>query len=122
MNHQRSVLNLRQRRKFRVRKRIRGTAECPRLSVFRSHSHIYAQLIDDESGKTLVACSTVEKEICADGVYGGNKTAAQLVGKSLAERAKAAGIERACFDRGPFKYHGRVQTLADAAREGGLQF
>ena len=99
-----------------------GTAECPRLSVFRSHTHIYAQLIDDESGRTLASCSTVEKEICADGVYGGNKSAAQLVGKSLGERAKAAGIERVCFDRGPFKYHGRVQALADAAREAGLQF
>jgi len=101
---------------------MRGSAECPRLSVFRSNIHIYAQIIDDESGRTLAACSTVEKEVCADGVYGGNKEAAQLVGKALASRAKAAGIERVCFDRGPFKYHGRVQALADAAREGGLQF
>jgi large subunit ribosomal protein L18 len=92
------------------------------LSVFRSSVHIYAQLIDDASGRTLAACSTVEKEVCGDGVYGGNKGAAQLVGKALAERAKAVGIERVCFDRGPFKYHGRVQALADAAREGGLQF
>lgn len=115
-------MRLRQRRKFRVRKRSRGSAACPRLSVFRSHAHIYAQLIDDEAGRTLVACSTVEKSVCGDGVYGGNKSAAQLVGKTLAERAKAAGIETVCFDRGPFKYHGRVQALADAAREAGLRF
>ena len=122
MNHQRSVLQLRRRRKFRVRKRIRGTADCPRLSVFRSNKNIYAQLIDDASGQTLASASSMDKDVCPAGTYGGNAEAAQKVGKALAERAKAQGVERVCFDRGASKYHGRVQALADAAREGGLQF
>jgi len=110
------------RRSYRVRKRLRGTPERPRLSVARSHKHISAQIVDDLSGKTLVAASTLEKELSGTLKYGGNKDAAQAIGKVIAERAAAAGIGAVCFDRGPFKFHGRVATLAAAAREGGLSF
>ena len=103
----------------RVRGKISGTAECPRLSVFRSHSHIYAQLIDDVTGATLAAASTVEKDFEE---YGGNITAAHKVGKLLAERAAAKDITKVVFDRGGYIYHGRVQALAEGAREGGLKF
>jgi large subunit ribosomal protein L18 len=94
----------------------------PRLSVFRSNKHMYAQIIDDESGQTLVSASTVEKALFGPGSYAGNKDAAAKVGTLLAERAKERGIEVVVFDRGDYKYHGRVAALADAAREGGLQF
>jgi large subunit ribosomal protein L18 len=107
------------RRKFRVRKRLTGTPERPRLSVTRSHKNISVQVIDDEAGKTLASASTLEKAISA---YGGNKDAAALIGKAIAERAVAAGVKQVCFDRGPYKYHGRVAALADAAREAGLEF
>jgi large subunit ribosomal protein L18 len=106
------------RRKRHVRKRVRGTPDRPRLSVHRSHQHIYAQIIDDLSGKTLVATSTLEGE----GGYGGNKKAAETIGVKIAEKAKSAGITKVAFDRGEFKYHGRIQVLADAARKGGLEF
>jgi large subunit ribosomal protein L18 len=122
MNHNRSNLRLRTRRAFRVRKRTRGTAERPRLTVHRSHQHIYVQVIDDVSGRTLAAASTVDKDLRGDVKYGGNKIAAQAIGKAIAERAKAAGVTKVCFDRGPSQYHGRVAALADAAREGGLEF
>ena len=122
MNHNRANLKLRTRRAFRVRKRTRGTTERPRLTVFRSHQNIYAQVIDDTSGRTLAAASTVDKDRRDDVKYGGNKTAAQTVGKAIAERAKAAGVTKVCFDRGPSQYHGRVAALANAAREGGLEF
>ena len=122
MNHHRANLKLRTRRAFRVRKRTLGTTERPRLTVFRSHQNIYAQVIDDTSGRTLAAASTVDKDLRADVKYGGNKTAAQTVGKAIAERAKAAGVTKVCFDRGPSQYHGRVAALANAAREGGLEF
>jgi len=108
----------RQKRHLRVRAKVKGTASAPRLNVFRSLKNIYAQLIDDVSGTTLVSASTVEK---GDG-YGGNKAAAREVGKRLAERAKAKGIGEVVFDRGGYLYHGRVQELAEGAREGGLQF
>lgn len=121
MNHNKTIKQLRQRRKFRVRKRTRGTTEQPRLSVHRTLQHIYAQVIDDSTGKTLVSSSTRDKEL-ASVKYGGNVSAAAAVGKSIGERAKAVGIETVCFDRGPFKYHGRVAALADAARETGLKF
>lgn len=105
-----------ERRAKRVRAKVSGTSECPRLSVFRSLNSIYAQLIDDASGKTIVAASDKEVKIK------GNKTAkAQAVGKLLAEKATAKGIARAVFDRGQFKYHGRVKALAESAREGGLK-
>jgi large subunit ribosomal protein L18 len=108
----------RSRRKAGIRKRIFGTPEQPRLSVYRSSKHIYAQVIDDASGRTLAAASTVDQKLEA----GGNVAAAQQVGKTLAERARSAGLQKVSFDRSGFRYHGRVKALADAAREGGLQF
>ena len=100
---------------------MRGTPEQPRLSVNRTLKHMYVQIIDDEHGKTLASASTLDKEVLAAG-YGGNCTAAQAVGKAIAEKALAAGIESVCFDRGPFRYHGRVAAVADSAREAGLKF
>lgn len=122
MNHQRNIQKQRQRRRWHIRKTVRGSAERPRLSVFRSHKHIYAQLIDDLAGRTLASASTADKEIADEVNYGGNKTAAAAVGKAIAERGKAAGITKAAFDRGHFQYHGRIAALADAARESGLDF
>ncbi len=122
MEHSKAIFKQRNRRRFRVRKRLRGSAERPRLCVTRSHKHMSAQLIDDIAGRTLASASTLDKGLSGDVKYGGNKDAAAAVGKAIAERAKAAGIESACFDRGSYKYHGRVAALADAAREGGLQF
>ena len=107
------------KRHKRVRAKISGTAERPRLNVFRSKQNIYAQIIDDTTGTTLVSASTVEKDF--DG-YGGNKEAARKVGQTVAERAKAKGIDAVVFDRGGYVYHGRVAELAGGAREGGLQF
>ncbi len=108
------------RRHRRVRKKVRGTPERPRLSVFRSNKHISAQVINDLSGVTLAAASTTESTLRS--ATGGNVVAAGKVGALVAERAKAAGIETVVFDRGGFRYHGRVAALADAAREGGLEF
>lgn len=122
MNHERATRRQRQRRRFRIRKRLRGTAEQPRLNVFRSHQHIYAQLIDDQSGRTVASASTVEKELRKAVSYGGNTDAAAAVGKAIAERAQQAGVKSAAFDRGHCKFHGRVAALADAAREAGLKF
>ena len=109
----------RMKRHSRVRSKISGTPERPRLSVFRSENNIYAQIIDDVAGNTLCSASTVEKGF--DGT-GGNCEAAAKVGKTIAERALAKGIEEVVFDRGGYIYHGRVQALAEAAREGGLKF
>ena len=106
-------------RHARVRGKISGTAECPRLNVFRSLNNISAQLIDDVKGVTLVSASSVEKDF---GIYGGNKEAARKVGALIAERALKNGIENVVFDRGGYIYHGRVQELAEGAREGGLKF
>ena len=103
----------------RVRGKISGTAECPRLCVYRSNANISAQIIDDVAGVTLVSATTLEKDFEN---YGGNKAAAREVGKLVAERALAKGIENVVFDRGGYLYHGRVQELADGAREGGLKF
>lgn len=112
-----------QRRRFRVRNRVvRDAHGRPRLSVFRSNRHIYAQVIDDSAGKTVVCASTVESEIAGPGGVGGDCDAARKVGKLIAERAVAAGVAEVVFDRGGFSYHGRIAALADAAREGGLQF
>jgi large subunit ribosomal protein L18 len=122
MSHERTILKQRRRRTFRVRKATRGVTSRPRLSIFRSHKNIYAQVIDDETGRTLAAASSRDKELRGNVSYGGNKDAAAAVGKAVAERAKAAGITQVAFDRGPYKYHGRVAALADAAREGGLSF
>jgi large subunit ribosomal protein L18 len=110
----------RTRRHHRVRKKVAGTAERPRLAVFRSNKHISAQIIDDRAGRTLAAASSIEKEL-REGGGTGNKTAATTVGRLLAERAKAAGVSRVVFDRGGFLYHGRVAAVADAAREAGLE-
>ncbi len=122
MNHERALSRQRKRRQFRVRKRIRGTAMRPRLTVFRSHKHMYVQVIDDSVGRTLAAAGTGDKDLRGELRYGGNQTAAQAVGKAIAERALAAGIKQVAFDRGTCKYQGRVQALATAAREAGLKF
>ncbi len=106
----------------RIRARVRGRPQVPRLNVFRSLSHIYAQVIDDARGHTLVAASSQDKEVRTTLKNGGNVAAARTVGQVLAARAKAAGIARVVFDRGGYAYHGRVKALAEAAREGGLQF
>ena len=108
----------RQKRHTRVRGKISGTPTCPRLSVYRSLNHIYAQLIDDVNGKTLAAASTTEKDF----EYGGNAEAAKKVGELIAKRAIDKGIEECVFDRGGYIYHGRVAALADGARAGGLKF
>jgi len=110
----------RQRRQRRVRKKVSGTTNRPRLSVFRSNRHISAQIIDDENGRTVVAASTSEADM--RGVTTSNKEAATKVGQLLAERAQVAGVQSVVFDRGGNKYHGRVAALADAAREAGLKF
>ena len=112
----------RQRVHARVRTRVSGTAERPRLSVYRSVGHIYAQVIDDRSSRTLVSASSIDKEVKKGLKGGGNIASAKAVGKIIAERAKAAGVSKVVFDRGGYKYHGRVKALADAAREAGLQF
>ena len=122
MNQDKFLFQQRRRRRFRVRKRLEGTPEKPRLSVFRSHKHMACQVIDDAARKTLVAASTRDQEVRDSIGYGGNIEAAAAIGKLLAERATAAGIKRICFDRGNYQYHGRVAALADAAREGGLEF
>jgi large subunit ribosomal protein L18 len=122
MNHDRAILKQRQRRSMRVRKRVRGTLERPRLSVFRTHKHVYAQVIDDMAGRTLAAASTLDKDLRGDVKNGGNKAAAAAIGKAIAERALAAGVQQVAFDRGQFQYHGRVAALAQAAREAGLKF
>ena len=107
------------KRHRRVRGKISGTAERPRLNVYRSTNHIYAQIIDDTTGKTLVSASSTEKDF---GMAGGNKEAARKVGELVAKRALEKGIENVVFDRGGYIYHGRVQELAEGAREGGLKF
>ena len=112
----------RQRRRNRVRSAVRGTMERPRLTVFRSSKHIYAQVIDDDRGVTLASASTVSPELKGKVSYGGNIAAAQAVGQLLADKAKAAGVSKVCFDRGHYRYHGRIKALADAARTGGLSF
>ena len=121
-NHQRLVQTRRLRRQRHVRNRLSGTTQRPRLAVFRSSKHIYAQMINDETGTTLVAASTMEPDNKAQVKYGGNKAAAKVVGRVVAERAKQAGIDKVCFDRRSYKYHGRVAELAQAARDAGLQF
>jgi large subunit ribosomal protein L18 len=112
---------LRVRRKKSIRKKLRGTAERPRIAVFRSARHIYAQVIDDASGRTLCSASTLAEEIRAQG-HDDKKAAAAAVGRLLAERASALDVTSVVFDRGGFLYHGRVAALADGARAGGLQF
>lgn len=124
MNHQKENQQRRQRRAWRVRKKVRHVEGRPRLAVFRSLKHIYAQIIDDFAGKTLAAASTAEADLAKGlkGEYGGNKDAAAAVGKALAARAIQNGVTEVAFDRREYKYHGRVAALADAAREAGLKF
>jgi large subunit ribosomal protein L18 len=117
-----SKLKARQRRHVRVRKNVYGTAAKPRLNVYKSLSHIYAQIIDDTTGKTLIAASTTEKAVNAGLKHGGNVDAAKKVGASIAERALGKNIKQVVFDRGGYQYHGCVKALADAAREKGLNF
>jgi large subunit ribosomal protein L18 len=112
----------RDKRHYRLRRWVRGTAARPRLAVFRSLNHIYAQIVDDDTGRTLVAADSRSKEFRTGQPRGGNVAAAKVVGTLLAERAKAAGLTQVVFDRGGYKYHGRVKALADAARAGGLAF
>lgn len=113
---------LRTRRKIRVRKKISGTPECPRLGVFRSGKHIHVQVVDDTNGRTLVSASSLCKELREQTKSGANKPAARAVGKLIGQRAKAQGITRVVFDRGGYLYHGRIKELADGAREAGLRF
>ncbi len=122
MPQQDIVAQRRLRRQRHVRKKLSGTASRPRLAVHRTLKHIYAQIIDDQKGVTLVSANTLNIESASDDFYGGNKDAATLVGTALADKAKAAGITQVCFDRRSYKYHGRVKALADAARTAGLIF
>ena len=118
MNREKKLDKRRLRRKWRVRKRVRGDAACPRLSVYRSHKHIYAQVIDDEAGRTL--CASSSRRVC--GPYGGTVEHAKQVGSDIAEKVAALDLKKVRFDRGPYKFHGRIRALADAAREKGLDF
>ena len=112
----------RQRRHYRVRRKVRGSAARPRLAVFRSNRYIYAQVIDDDAGRTLCAASSLDKDVRGASKKGGNVAAAKNVGSLIAARAKDKGIAAVVFDRGGFQYHGRIKALADAARESGLKF
>jgi large subunit ribosomal protein L18 len=118
MKAQKRLTVTRQRKRFRVRKKIVGTTERPRLTVFRSSKHIYAQMIDDVNGVTVASAGSLKKA----GAKGSTILAAMEVGKRLAEAARAAGVSQAAFDRGHYKYHGRLKALADAVRGGGIQF
>ncbi len=117
-----SRLARRKHRHRRVRKKVSGTPECPRLNVYRSCKNIYAQVIDDQSGRTLVAASTLDPQLRTELPHGGNQDAARKVGSLLASRAVDKGIKKVVFDRGGYLYHGRVKELADGAREAGLNF
>jgi len=122
MIKQASKDNARRRVHQRLRRKVAGETARPRLNVFRSLNHIYAQIVDDASGRTLAAASTLDKELRTAAKNGGNVAAAKNVGQAVAKRAKAAGITRVVFDRGGYAYHGRVKALADTAREAGLEF
>jgi len=121
VKHQKSVNKTRWRRTNRVRKTIRGTGDRPRLSVHRTNKHMYCQLIDDELGKTLCSASTRDKDLAGKIENGGNCDAAKVIGEALAAKAVAAGVKQAKFDRGRFKFHGRVAELAKAVRDGGVE-
>ena len=115
-------IGIRRRIKFRIRKKVAGTAVRPRLAVFRSDKHIYAQVIDDGSGTTIAHASTLDADVKANVKRGGTVDAAKVVGGAIARRLKSKGIEDVVFDRGGYLYHGRIKALADAARKGGLNF
>jgi large subunit ribosomal protein L18 len=125
MDYQRFLDRQRLRRRYRVRNHLKGkkgVLRRPRLSVYRSNKHIYAQVIDDSGGRTLASASTREPVLLNKAKNGGNKDAAVVIGKAIAERSLAAGVKEVAFDRGSYKFHGRVAALAKAAREGGLVF
>ncbi len=122
MRREKSLNIQRWRRSNRVRKRVRGDAQRPRLTVFRSNANLYCQIVDDQAGCTLISASTNDKDLRGQFPKSANKEAAQQLGRIIAERALAAGIARVCFDRGSYKYHGRVAELATAARAAGLSF
>ena len=122
MRQQKTTNKQRWRRTNRVRKKVRGDAARPRLSINRSNKHLYCQLIDDDAGRTICSASTRDKSLAGKVSYGGNCDAAKVIGTALAERAKEAGITEVKFDRGSYKFHGRVAELANAAREAGLKF
>jgi len=122
MKHEKRIGRQRTRRRCRVRNRIKHDSVRPRLCLFRSHKHIYAQIVDDEAHRTLVSASTVQAPLRGDLKYGGNKEAAAAVGKTIAARALEAGIKEVALDRREYRYHGRLAALADAAREAGLVF
>ena len=117
-----SRTEIREKKHRRQRNYISGTAQCPRLAVFRSNKHMYAQIVDDVAGKTLVAASTLQADVREGLQYTDNVEAAAAVGKAIGEKAVQAGIKEVVFDRGGFLYHGKIQALADAAREAGLEF
>ena len=120
MKHEKRIGKQRQRRRYSVRNRVKRDATRPRLSVFRSHKHMYAQIVDDLAGRTLVSANTRDSQLHGETPYGGNKDAAAAVGKAIAQKALEAGIQEVVLDRREYKYHGRVAALADAAREAGL--
>lgn len=120
MHHEKVNARQRQRRRYRVRNHLKKNSRRARLSVFRSLQHIYAQIIDDANGRTLAQASTMDKDLRGQVKYGGNKDAAKVIGRAIAERAMAAGVKEVAFDRREYQYHGRVAALADAAREAGL--
>jgi large subunit ribosomal protein L18 len=120
VNHEKTIAKQRLRRRFRVRNRVKSDSRRARLCVFRSHKHVYAQVIDDDTNRTLAAASTVEKDLRGQIRYGGNKAAAEAVGTALAQRALAAGIKDVALDRREYQYHGRVAALTEAARKAGL--
>jgi large subunit ribosomal protein L18 len=122
MNRMEKKVMQRSRRKRRVRKKVAGTADRPRLSVFRSHKHIYAQVIDDMAGRTIAAASSLEAPLRDELSHGGNRAAAMAVGQAVATKAAEAGVKKVVFDRNGYPYHGRVRDLAEAARKGGLEF
>ena len=122
MDQQKTKHRRQLRRRRHVRSKVIGTAERPRLTVFRSSKHIYVQLIDDMSGVTVAAATSKTKDVASGLPYGGNIKGSQVVGKKIAEVALAKGITKVAFDRGHYRYHGRIKALADAAREGGLKF
>lgn len=120
MKREKRIGKQRWRRRLRVRNKLNRHSIRPRLSVFRSHKHIYAQIIDNQAGRTLAAANSLEKELRDQLPYGGNRHAAALIGRTIAQRALQAGIQQVAFDRREYKYHGRVAALADAARDAGL--
>jgi large subunit ribosomal protein L18 len=122
VQHERQILRQRSRRAIRVSNRLKRDSSRPRLSIFRSHKHVYVQIIDDLGGRTLASASTRDPQLRTEIRYGGNKTAAAAVGKAIAVRALEAGVQEVVFDRREYKYHGRVAALADAARAAGLKF